>query len=195
MFVGYAAEFIKIIFITIRGRESRKGDNANRSKTRSVNGPGKVDKVGTMIGYESGSNPKSVPGVGGRLFISVFFLFFFGMGSVFTWLVAREALAGVRTWTWSKAECQIIRSNVRDTNARGRKTGDFFVDVQYQYRFQGQNFVSDQFRLQAALLRRLRQGGTPGPKIPTRRADDLLCEPETTRRSRSRAREPICSHC
>jgi len=75
---------------------------AKISQIALVNGPGKVDNVGTMIRYESGSNPKSVPGVGGRLFISVFFLFFFGMGSVFTWLVAREALAGVRTWTWSK---------------------------------------------------------------------------------------------
>ncbi len=103
-----------------------------------------------MIRSLPGSNPKTVPGVGSRLFITVFFLFFFGMGSVFAWLVAREAVAGVRTWMWPKAECQIIRSNVRETDSRGRKTGDFYINVEYQYAFKGQNFVSDQFRLRAA---------------------------------------------
>lgn len=123
-----------------------------------------------MIRSLPGSNPKSVPGIGSRLFVTVFFLFFFGMGSVFTWLVAREAIAGVRTWMWPKAECQIIRSGVRETDARGRKPGDFYLDVQYQYAFQGQNFVSDQFRLRAASyqdygkVERLVQGFPPGAR-------------------------------
>lgn len=102
-----------------------------------------------MIRSLSGSNPRSVPGLGGRLFITVFFLIFFGMGSVFAWLVAREAVAGVRTWMWPKTECQIVRSSVRETDSRGRKTGDFSLYVEYQYAFQGQNFVSDRFRLRA----------------------------------------------
>jgi hypothetical protein len=109
-----------------------------------------VDNVGTMIRSLPGSNPKSVPGVGSRLFITVFFLFFFGMGTVFTWLVAREAVAAVRTWMWPQTECEILRSDVRETDSSGRKTGDFYFYVEYRYPFGGQNFVSDRFRLMAA---------------------------------------------
>jgi hypothetical protein len=109
-----------------------------------------VDNGSTMIRSLPGSNPKSVPGVGGRVVITVFFLFFFGVGTVFAWLVAREAVAGVWTWLWPKTECQIVRSSVRETDPRGRKTGDFYFDIEYQYPFNGQNYVSDRFRLRAA---------------------------------------------
>lgn len=67
------------------------------------------------------------------------------MGSVFVWLVAREAVAGLRTWGWRKTECQILRSAVRETDPRGRRTGDYSLDLEYQYAFNGQNYTSAQY--------------------------------------------------
>jgi hypothetical protein len=85
----------------------------------------------------------TTPGVGGKLVGTIFFLFFLGMGLLFVGLVAREAIAGLRTWTWRRTECDIIQSSVRETNQRGRSTGDFSLALQYRYRFGDREFSSD----------------------------------------------------
>src|SRR5581483_3417392 len=92
-------------------------------------------------------------GTGGRLVLTVFFLFFFGLGSAFTWLVARDALAGLRTWGWRKTECRIIRSAVVETDQRGRRSGDYFVDVAYRYTMDGRAYDSGSYGLRQTSFR------------------------------------------
>src|SRR5260221_8924870 len=103
-----------------------------------------------MITSPPTSISKPPVGVGGRIFVTLFFLVFFGMGAVFVWLVAKESAAGLRTWTWARTECQIVRSSIRDTDQRGKRKGDFHVYVQYEYQIGAQTFRSDRFSLRPA---------------------------------------------
>jgi hypothetical protein len=69
------------------------------------------------------------------------------MGLVFVWLVSREALAGLRTWTWTRTPCEIGNSAVREGNQRGRQTGNYYFQVQYRYEFSGRSYTSDRYQL------------------------------------------------
>ena len=121
-----------------------------------------------MIRSVPGSKPNSVVGIAGRSFLTLFFLIFFGMGAVFTWLVAREAVAGIRTWMWPSTGCRILRSEVGATDSRGRQTGDYYLHVEYQYAYRGENFVSDRVQPRPrsyqdiGKVERLLQGFQPG---------------------------------
>ena len=99
------------------------------------------------MSFPGNSNSARPVGAGVKFFASLFFLVFLGMGLVFAWLVAREALAGLKTWTWARTPCEIIRSDVRDTDVRGRKSDDFYFDVEYRYDFKGQNHSSSRHKL------------------------------------------------
>lgn len=98
----------------------------------------------------SSPGTKAPTGIGTRLFVSVFFLFFLGMGCLFVGLIAREAVAGLRTWTWTRADCEITRSGVRETDQRGRRTADYYLDVQYRYSLNGRSFSSERRTLKPA---------------------------------------------
>ena len=81
-------------------------------------------------------------GVAGKFFLSLFFLVFLGMGLLFVWFTAREAAQIYQAWTWKKTDCEIIASTVRETDDEGRRTGEFFLDVEYRYRFNAEAFTS-----------------------------------------------------
>ena len=85
-------------------------------------------------------------GVIGKLFVSLFFLVFLGMGSFFVWFIARDAVVGIRIWTWKQAPCEILASAVRETEEPGQRVGNFEFEVRYRYRFGGQTFTSEQYR-------------------------------------------------
>jgi hypothetical protein len=95
-------------------------------------------------------NPRAKPplGIGGRLFVTLFFLFFFGLGSMFVGLIARDSWTGLRNWSWSATDCEITRSEVRQNNG-GRRGGDFVLDLEYRYRVGGNTFVSNRLRARA----------------------------------------------
>jgi len=99
-----------------------------------------------MIGVGVTYRAKRPPGAAGKVFLTVFFLFFLGMGLAFAWLVAREAVAALATWTWRPTDCQILSSQVSDTDSQGRGKGDFHFRVSYRYTFEGRTFVSDKDR-------------------------------------------------
>src|ERR1051326_4419060 len=86
-------------------------------------------------------------GPGTKVFTSLFFLFFLGIGSVFVWLVAREAVAGIGTWTWRKTSCEITHCEVSKTGKRGQRTGNYYVAVTYRYTFNDQTFDSKKLSL------------------------------------------------
>jgi len=96
------------------------------------------------------STSKAPVGVGARVFASVFFLFFMGLGLFFCGLIAREAVAGLRTWTWTKKACEIVSSEVREVDSQRRKTGNYYFQVRYSYDFGGHSYISDRYHLKPA---------------------------------------------
>jgi hypothetical protein len=126
-----------------------------------------VDKhwVMTFPGKPKSARPA---GIGAKLFATLFFLFFLGMGLIFVWLIAREAFAAMQTWSWTSTRCEIIRSEVRDTDSTGRKSDDFYFDVEYRYVFKGETHDSNRHRLRATSagdytkIARLTETYTPG---------------------------------
>ena len=96
-----------------------------------------------MTTFDARARSRGPLGFGSRLAASFFFLFFLAMGLVFCWLIAREALAGLRTWTWTKTDCEILQSRVNETGPRGRRTGQFYLDVRYCYRSGNRVITSD----------------------------------------------------
>src|SRR5215813_10024984 len=93
---------------------------------------------------------KAPAGVGARVFASLFFLFFMGLGLVFCWLIAQDAVAGLRTWNWTRTPCEIGSSEAREAHQRGRKTGDYYFHVRYRYEFAGGTYISDRYQLKPA---------------------------------------------
>src|SRR5579859_122216 len=92
---------------------------------------------------------RSPLGIGGRLFVSLFFLVFLSAGLMFVWLIARDAWKGLRNWSWSATDCEITRSEVRQNDKRARNGGDFLVDLEYRYRFGGNTFLSNRLKVGA----------------------------------------------
>ena len=64
---------------------------------------------------------------GGRVLATVFSLFFFGMGSLFTVFMVRELISGAETYTWTERNCEI------DTSEVDRRSGEepCFPTVRY----------------------------------------------------------------
>lgn len=67
------------------------------------------------------------------------------MGVFFVWLTARETLQIFQTWRWTKTDCEIVASRVRETDDRGKRTGSFYFAVEYRYAFAGRMFASDRY--------------------------------------------------
>jgi hypothetical protein len=108
------------------------------------------DNTRAMTGFNVGFKSNAPAGVVGRLFQSLFFLLFLGMGLLFVWLVARDSIPGLRTWTWKKTGCEITASSVAETDQQERRTGNFYFQVEYRYQFGAQTFTSDRHRLKPA---------------------------------------------
>ena len=65
-----------------------------------------MSRTGISIGRSAG--------VGGRIFASLFFLVFLGMGLLFCVFIVREVYGGAKTYSWPKVECVIIDSRVQE---------------------------------------------------------------------------------
>ena len=98
-----------------------------------------------MSGFSISSNSQKPPGVGGKFFISLFFLVFLGAGCFFVWQIARDAVVGVRVWSWKATPCQILSSAVAEDGTPGQGVGNFSLAVKYQYSFGGRTFTSEQY--------------------------------------------------
>src|SRR5260221_9618154 len=86
-------------------------------------------------------------GVGNRILGTLFFLAFFGMGSVFCGLILREVYQTALTYGWKKTDCVILESAVRD-DSRHQGTPYTFT-VHFEYSWQGQLHMSDKWALKA----------------------------------------------
>src|SRR3989442_11965981 len=78
-------------------------------------------------------------GILGRLFGTVFFLFFLGMGVLFVVLIAKEALERAETFRWPTVPCTIVSSSVV-TEKSGENPYRFAVD--YEYEVAGKSYHS-----------------------------------------------------
>jgi hypothetical protein len=99
-----------------------------------------------MIGFRAHSRSPAPLGVFGKLFLTLFFFVFLAAGSFFVWILARDAILGIRIWTWQPTRCEIITSQVGQSDEGGSNAGNFSLEVRYRYTFGGQTFTSDQYK-------------------------------------------------
>jgi hypothetical protein len=83
-------------------------------------------------------------GVLGRLFGTLFFSVFLGMGLVFTGLIAHQVWRDALTYTWPKVDCVILESGLRD---RGGES-PYQFGARFQYEWQGQTYTSEKVATQ-----------------------------------------------
>lgn len=81
-------------------------------------------------------------GIGGRLFGSLFFLVFLGMGLLFCGLLCREVYRSAQTYRWPAAECVVLESRVQEDR---NDEHPYRFQVRYEYQWQGQTFSSDKW--------------------------------------------------
>lgn len=82
-------------------------------------------------GRNSGGKP---PSVGSRVGLSLFFLFFFAIGSLFELLILHAFGQTLGQRFWQKAPCTIVASAVQE---RGQGSQPFAFVVSYRYEYQG----------------------------------------------------------
>jgi hypothetical protein len=83
---------------------------------------------------------------GSKLFLTLFFLFFFGMGSIFEVFIIRELVRNVQSRSWPEVSCRILESAVREDS---RDNSPYKFAVKYQYIYQNKTYQSERCKLQA----------------------------------------------
>ncbi len=104
------------------------------------------DNHGGMISSGISFKANAPTSVVGKIATSLFLFIFLAMGSVFFWLLMRDTVGALRTWTWHKTPCEILASAVREPDPGERRSGDFYFDVKYRYTFARQTLTSDQYK-------------------------------------------------
>ncbi|MHC4996972.1 MAG: DUF3592 domain-containing protein, partial [Planctomycetota bacterium] len=95
------------------------------------------------IRFKSSSSGSEPAGRIGKLFISLFFLFFAAMGTFFMYMIGAEVLKTAQTYAWSATPCVIRASAVADTDD---DEDPYAFTVTYDYTFDGRPFTSSAFR-------------------------------------------------
>jgi hypothetical protein len=85
-------------------------------------------------------------GLGGRILGSLFFLVFFGMGSLFCVFIGREFYLNLQTRGWTPTECVIVESRVEEN--RKSSENPYGFAVRYEYQWQGRTYSSTQWSRQ-----------------------------------------------
>lgn len=84
-------------------------------------------------------------GRGGGLLAVPFFCIFLAAGLFFEWLVVRDFAHTVRTYFWTKTDCEIVSSGISDPQETKRHSGDYRFEVQFRYTVEGRTRTSRQF--------------------------------------------------
>ncbi|OHB63017.1 MAG: hypothetical protein A2Y77_10730, partial [Planctomycetes bacterium RBG_13_62_9] len=93
------------------------------------------------FGRRGGEGGKA-PTVGGRVGLSLFFLFFLGMGSLFEVLILREFGRAVGQRVWMKVPCRIVLSEVWEN----RGESPYALNIRYEYDYKGQAFTGSAYK-------------------------------------------------
>ena len=89
---------------------------------------------------------KNARGIPGRVFGTLFFAVFLGMGLLFVGLIVRQVFQDATTYTWPKVECAILESGVHDKHG---SESPYRVHARFIYEWQGQTYTSDKVALQS----------------------------------------------
>jgi hypothetical protein len=89
--------------------------------------------VGLTVNNPSRSS-RSQPTVAGKFVVSIFFLFFLGMGAIFLFLILRDTVTRLRTYSWKPTDCEIVASSGVDLPKH------YALEIQYDYDFGGQRY-------------------------------------------------------
>lgn len=89
---------------------------------------------------------KKPRGIPGRVFGSLFFAVFLGMGLMFVGLIGSQVYRDGVTYTWSKTECVILDSGVHDKNSG---ESPYQLQAKFRYEWQGQSYTSEKVALQS----------------------------------------------
>src|SRR3954468_3268892 len=93
-------------------------------------------------------NAKRSGGIGGRIFGSLFFLVFFGMGALFCFIIGREFYLNLQTRSWPPTDCVLIESHIHQNDSRDETPYEFMA--RYEYEWQGQRYSSTNYSRQPA---------------------------------------------
>jgi hypothetical protein len=99
-------------------------------------------RIGT---HDRAGRHNTVAGTGGKLGLTLFFLVFFLMGSLFEVVIAREFLARVKQRTWRAAPCTITESQVVET---GNDDNPYALQVAFNYQYEGHSYQSNTYASQ-----------------------------------------------
>jgi hypothetical protein len=83
-------------------------------------------------------------GLGGQILGTVFFLFFGGLGFLFTVWVARQFYRDAQTYRWPPVPCVILESGITDQGGNS----PYAVHVHYQYQWNDSTYSSQQLATQ-----------------------------------------------
>jgi len=86
------------------------------------------------VGFRDRRSGDKAPSTGGKLGLSLFFLFFFGMGTLFEALMLREFGRAAGQRAWKKVPCTVLDSDVREQGGEE----PYMFAVRYQYEYGGQ---------------------------------------------------------
>jgi len=85
-------------------------------------------------------------GGGGKIFGTIFFAFFLGMGLIFVFLIGKDFRQRLATYRWQIVPCTIVSSRVAMDQS---SETPYHFEVRYEYKFGGQDYRSDRFMLNA----------------------------------------------
>jgi hypothetical protein len=101
-------------------------------------------------------------GVGGKIFASLFYLVFAGIGLVVTGLFGAEMLKGMASWGWEVAECRVLASRVEDLlfslppEEAAHERQPYRLAVDYQWERNGRTFQGERVAGKAQFASRRR---------------------------------------
>jgi hypothetical protein len=84
-------------------------------------------------------------GIGGKIGLTLFFLFWMGIPALMLVFLGRPALQTADTYAWKKTKCVILDSRVVEPGADSGKSYAFVV--KYRYTWQGRHYTSDKLSL------------------------------------------------
>lgn len=82
---------------------------------------------------------------GGKLGLTLFFMVFFLMGSLFEVMIAREFLARAKQRTWRAVPCTITESQIVET---GDNDNPYAFQVAFNYQYEGHSYMSNAYASQ-----------------------------------------------
>jgi hypothetical protein len=103
-------------------------------------------------------------GVAGKLGLTLFFFFFFALGSLFEVFIVREFGRAVGQRSWKKVPCKIVTSEVQE---RDDSDEPFAFTVRYEYEYGGRTYTGTAYKRSYSGSEKYSQAQNLAQKYPT----------------------------